>query len=147
MILIEIIYKYLLKRYLKRINNIIKEYEKEFKWQYNNKETNLKNSAKSNKNIIFRDMLESGSSFMQDVFNRNLKYVIDIYKIRYLVQADLTLSQFSFMNKKRIEIEKEAVFFLLANGKHSIAGDTLLSEIYEKHRDLKLDFFILYIQV
>ena len=92
-------------------------------------------------------MLESGSSFMQDVFNRNLKYVIDIYKIRYLVQADLTLSQFSFMNKKRIEIEKEAVFFLLANGKHSIAGDTLLSEIYEKHRDLKLDFFILYIQV
>ena len=39
MLLIEIKYKYLLKRYLKRIRMyIIKEYEKEFKWQYNNKE-------------------------------------------------------------------------------------------------------------
>ena len=39
MLLIEIIYKYLLKRYLKRIHvYIIKEYEKEFKRQHNNKE-------------------------------------------------------------------------------------------------------------
>ena len=62
----------------------------------------------------------------------NLK---DIDKTKYLVPSDLTVSQFSFMIRKRIEIEKEAAFFLLANGKHSITGDTLLSEIYEKYRD------------
>ena len=58
-------------------------------------------------------MLESGSSFVRDVLNRNLKYVRDIYKTIYLVPGDLTVtvSQFSFMNRKRIEIEKEAVFF------------------------------------
>ena len=70
-------------------------------------------------------MLASGSSSVRDVLNRNLKYVRDIYKSRYLVPGDLTISQFSFMNRKRIEIEKEAVFFL-SNGKHSITGDTLL---------------------
>ena len=72
-------------------------------------------------------MPESGSSFVRDVLNRNLKYVRDIYKTIYLVPGDLTVtvSQFSKKKKKRIEIEKEAVFFL-ANGKHSITGDTLL---------------------
>ena len=59
----------------------------------------------------------------------------DIDKTKYLVPSDLTVSQFSFMIRKRIEIEKEAAFFLLANGKHSITGDTLLSEIYEKYKD------------
>jgi GABA(A) receptor-associated protein len=59
----------------------------------------------------------------------------DIDKTKYLVPADLTVSQFSFMIRKRIEIEKEAAFFLLANGKHSITGDTLLSEIYERYKD------------
>ena len=38
------------------------------------RKTYLKNSTKSNKNIIFRDMLGSGSSSIQDVLNRNLKY-------------------------------------------------------------------------
>ena len=59
----------------------------------------------------------------------------DIDKTKYLVPSDLTVSQFNFMIRKRIEIEKEAAFFLLANGKHSITGDTLLSEIYEKYQD------------
>ena len=46
-------------------------------------------------------------------------------KTKFLEAGDLTISQISFKNKKRIEIEKEAAFFLLANGKHSIAGSTL----------------------
>ena len=61
--------------------------------------------------------------------------IADIDKTKYLVPSDLTVSQFSFMIRKRIEIEKEAAFFLLANGKHSITGDTLLSEIYDKYKD------------
>ena len=91
-------------------------------------------------------MLESGSSFARDVLNRNLKYVRDIYKTRYLDQGDLTVSQFSFIKKNWSG--KKAIFFLLANGKHSITGDTLLSEIYEKHRDPEDGFlYIIYASV
>ena len=59
----------------------------------------------------------------------------DIDKTKYLVPSDLTVSQFSFMVRKRVEMEKEEAFFLLANGKHSITGDTILSEIYERYKD------------
>ena len=68
----------------------------------------------------------------------NLK---DIDKTKFLVPSDLTVSQFSFMIRKRIEIPQEAAFFLLVNGKHSITGDTNLSEIYEKYKD-QLDGFL-----
>ena len=59
----------------------------------------------------------------------------DIDKTKYLVPSDLTVAQFSFMIRKRIEIPKEAAFFLLVNGKTSITGDVLLQEIYDKHKD------------
>ena len=112
------------------------------------RKTNSKNPTKSSKNIIFRDMLESGSSFARDVLNRNLKYVRDIYKTRYLVPGDLTVSQFSFMNRKKGLKWKKRLFSFLANGKHSITGDTLLSEIYEKHRDPEDGFlYIIYTSI
>ena len=45
-------------------------------------------------------------------------------------------------------MEKEAIFFLLANGNHSITDDTLLSEIYEKHRDSEDRFlYIIYTNI
>ena len=59
----------------------------------------------------------------------------DIDKTKYLVPNDLTVSQFSMMIRKRIEIQQEAAFYLLVNGKNSITGDSLLSEIYDKYRD------------
>ena len=65
----------------------------------------------------------------------------DIDKTKYLVPSDLTVSQFSFMIRKRIEIKQEEAFYLLVNGKTSIAGDTLLSDIYEKYQD-KEDGFL-----
>ena len=39
------------------------------------------------------------------------------------------------MIRKRIEISQEAAFYLLANGRFSITGDSLLSEIYERYKD------------
>ena len=39
------------------------------------------------------------------------------------------------MIRKRVEIAKEGAFFLLVGGKHSITGDTLISEIYERYKD------------
>ena len=93
-------------------------------------------------------MLESGSSFVRDVLNRNLKYVRDIYKTRYLVPGDITVSLLSFMNRKKGLKQKKRLFSFLAKGKHSITGDTLLSEIYEKHRDPEDGFlYIIYASV
>ena len=59
----------------------------------------------------------------------------DIDKNKYLIPNDLTVSQFNFMIRKRIEISQEAAFYLLANGRFSITGDSLLSEIYERYKD------------
>ena len=69
------------------------------------------------------------------------KRLKDIDKTKYLVPNDLTVSQFSFMIRKRIEIQQEEAFFLLVNGKTSITGDSNLSDIYERHAD-KEDGFL-----
>ena len=69
------------------------------------------------------------------------KSLKDIDKTKYLVPNDLTVSQFSFMIRKRIEIQQEEAFFLLVNGKTSITGDSNLSDIYERHAD-KEDGFL-----
>ena len=65
----------------------------------------------------------------------------DIDKTKYLVPNDLTVSQFSFMIRKRIEIKQEEAFYLLVNGKISITGDSNLSEIYDRYHD-KEDGFL-----
>ena len=59
-----------------------------------------------------------------------------IDKTKYLVPNDLTVSQFSFMIRKRIEIKQEEAFFLLVNGKTSLTGDSNLIDIYEKYADI-----------
>jgi GABA(A) receptor-associated protein len=64
-----------------------------------------------------------------------------IDKSKYLVPKDLTVSQFSFIIRKRLEISKDAALFLLVCGKHSITGDTSISEIYDKYSD-KEDGFL-----
>ena len=56
-------------------------------------------------------------------------------KNKYLVPKDLTVSQFSIMIKNRIHLSKESSFFLLANGRNSLADDALISEIYERYKD------------
>jgi GABA(A) receptor-associated protein len=58
-----------------------------------------------------------------------------IEKTKYLIPGDLAVAQFSSMIRKKLEIEKEKAFFLLINGKHSITGDTLMSELYDKYKD------------
>ena len=65
----------------------------------------------------------------------------DIDKTKYLVPNDLTVSQFSFMIRKRIEIKQDEAFFLLVNGKTSLTGDSNLIDIYEKYAD-KEDGFL-----
>jgi GABA(A) receptor-associated protein len=59
----------------------------------------------------------------------------EVDKTKYLVPNDLTVSQFSFIIRKRLEMNKESALFLLVAGKHSITGDLSISEIYEKYKD------------
>ena len=68
--------------------------------------------------------MKKEKDFIKDILWKRLKYnVRGNYKTKFLVPDDLTVSQFSFMNRKRIEREKEVAFFLLHNRKHLIAGD------------------------
>lgn len=60
----------------------------------------------------------------------------DVDKTKYLVPNDLSVSQFSFIIRKRLEMSKDSALFLLVAGKHSITGDSSMSEIYEKYRDV-----------
>ena len=59
----------------------------------------------------------------------------EVDKTKYLVPVDLTVSQFNFIIRKRLELSKESALFLLVAGKHSITGDASLDEIYEKYQD------------
>ena len=63
-----------------------------------------------------------------------------INKTKYLVPGDFTVSKFKFIISERIQLPKEQAFFLLVNGKTSINGDNLLSEMYEKYKDEKDGF-------
>jgi GABA(A) receptor-associated protein len=59
----------------------------------------------------------------------------EIDKNKYLVPSDLTVSQFSFIIRKRLALDKSSALFLLVNGKISITGDSSLGTIYEAHKD------------
>ena len=59
----------------------------------------------------------------------------DIDKNKYLVNNDFTVSQFSCLIRKRINITNEQAFYLLVNAKTSITSDRPLYEIYERYRD------------
>jgi GABA(A) receptor-associated protein len=59
----------------------------------------------------------------------------EVDKTKYLVPHDLTISQFSYIIRKRLEMSKDSALFLLVAGKHSITGDTSMNEIYETYKD------------
>ena len=76
------------------------------------------------------------------ICEKDTKYDIkDTDKTRYLVPQELTISQFNFMIRKRLKLSQEDAFFLLANGKYSLTGDTIISDIYERYKD-KEDGFL-----
>lgn len=70
--------------------------------------------------------------------------LIDIDKSKYLVPHDLTVSQFAFIIRKRLNIDKSTALFLLVNGKDAITGDMTLSEVYEKKKDVDGFLYISY---
>mgnify|MGYP003991162905 CR=1 FL=1 len=58
--------------------------------------------------------------------------VID--KSKYLVPRDMTMSQFSFVIRKRIKLEPSQAIFITINNT-LVTNSKLLSEIYEENKD------------
>ena len=56
-----------------------------------------------------------------------------IEKTKYLIPKDFTVSQFSLIIRKRIELNQKDAFFLIVKGKYAIAGETRLNDIYEQY--------------
>ena len=52
----------------------------------------------------------------------------------------MTVSQFSFIIRRKLELAKEAALFLLVNGKVSIVGNQTMSEVYENNKDTEDGF-------
>ena len=57
-----------------------------------------------------------------------------IDKIKYLVPRDMTMSQFSFVVRKRIKLEPSQAIFITINNT-LVTNSKLLSEIYEENKD------------
>jgi GABA(A) receptor-associated protein len=73
--------------------------------------------------------------------NSNLK---DINKTKFLVPSDLNVSQFSFIIRKHLVMEKTQAMYLICNGK-PISGDLTLASVYESNREKEDGFlYIMY---
>ena len=59
----------------------------------------------------------------------------DIDKTKYLVPRDITVAQFNFMIRKRIQLKENEAFFLIANGKYTIMGENTMDDVYNKYSD------------
>ena len=59
----------------------------------------------------------------------------NIDKTKYLVPNDLTVAQFSFMIRKRLQLPENEAFFLLAKGRYTLTGDMNLIDVYKKYSD------------
>ena len=57
----------------------------------------------------------------------------EIEKTKYLIPKDLTVSQFSLLLRKKVELNPEEAFYLIVKEKYSIVGENRIEDIYEKY--------------
>lgn len=67
--------------------------------------------------------------------------ITQISKTKYLVPYDMTVAQFSFIIRRKLNLEKDSALFLLVLGKHALTGSQTMNEVYEKYKD-KSDGFL-----
>ena len=58
----------------------------------------------------------------------------DIDKVKYLVPKDMTMSQFTFIIRKRISLEPSQAIFITVNSS-LVTSSKLLSELYMEEKD------------
>jgi GABA(A) receptor-associated protein len=59
----------------------------------------------------------------------------DIDKKKYLVPADLTVGQFVYVIRKRINLQPEKAIFIFVNNNAIPATAALMSQVYKEQRD------------
>ena len=79
--------------------------------------------------------------FEKDPTNNNLK---DLDKSRFLILKDLSVAQVNHMIRKKMTLKEGESITLLAQGKYSITGDSIMSGIYEKFHDEDGFLYIIY---
>ena len=56
-------------------------------------------------------------------------------KTKFVVDSNITLSQFNLMIKKKCEMDYNSSLYLLVNGKIALQSNLSLLEVYEKYKD------------
>lgn len=64
-------------------------------------------------------------------------------KCKYLVPADLQLSQFAYVIRKRLSLQPEQAIFLFVGGSVP-AASSLISQLYREHADVDGFLYITY---
>ena len=59
----------------------------------------------------------------------------EIDKSKYLIKEDFTITQFTSIIRKKLNMDQKDALFFLANGKTSLSGNSTMSEIYQKYKD------------
>ena len=63
------------------------------------------------------------------------KTLNDIDKTKYLVPCVITVAQFTFMIRKRLQLNESEALFLIAKEKYTISGETNMNDVYQKYSD------------
>ena len=58
-----------------------------------------------------------------------------IQKKKFLVPPEMRVGQFGEIIRRKMELSKETALFFLVNGTHSLSGNQLMSEVYDKFKD------------
>ena len=61
--------------------------------------------------------------------------IADIEKTKYLINEEFTLTQFTSIIRKKLNMDQKDALFFLANGKTSLTGNDTMHEIYKKYKD------------
>lgn len=59
----------------------------------------------------------------------------EITKTKYLPAYEMTFGQFSFLIRKKLNIDKKSALFFYIEGKKMIIGSETMLEIYEKYKN------------
>ena len=59
----------------------------------------------------------------------------EIIQTKYLINEDFSLSHFTTIIRKKLNIKDTQALFFLANGKITLVGNETMGEIYNKYKD------------
>jgi len=68
----------------------------------------------------------------------------DINRHKYLVPINLSIAQFIYVVRSRIQLSKEKALFLYSKNNSLLSGNTSMLELYDKYKDPDGFFYITY---